>query len=259
MKKPRIIIGLVISLFVIPSILTVFMAPTVKGDDYIYGQELTYDVKKWNGSLLWYFSSNEGYVDTSEGGEIRVNYTGFYDYENPWSSYPNVFEDPIPFVNVSFYEKNEDGLALNRTMANRSTGEVANVMNLGYNEFDAGFFIPTDNFSRLNERVLAQDINTTYVNYQGPHKCEILSETIKITFIQSYGAQETHLIYDKLSGILLWASTEFNNYQLEMQLEGSNIDTSPDRIPAFPIYVIVAITGITILVSIFIKRKKFKH
>jgi hypothetical protein len=256
MKKTSIIIGLVISLLVIPSTLTIFMASSVKADtyssDFDMNKKYIYDVNKWDQELQWYYTSDQGYVNSSAGGQIRVKFTGFFEFETPsWEN--NTFENPLPFINISFYERKDDTLHLNRTMVNESSAEAANVMALGYNEFDAGFLIPTDNFTRLQNRVEAQNESGTWE--LSSYGCELLSESVKIYFKQASGSQNTTLYYDKITGTLLKANVQSAfgpDFKIELNKEQQNIS-------AYPIFILAGVSGITILISIFITRKKFKH
>ena len=263
MKKTRIIIGLVISLFVIPSVLTIFMAPTVKADTYSsdldMNKEYTYNFTQWDSKLNWLVNgTSKANITSNAGGQIRVNFTGVYNYEGfdaGWN--PNIFENPVPFINISFFEKEESTLTLNHTFTNISSAEAANTMAIGYYKFDFGFLIPTDNFSRLNDRVLAQ--NVSYL--VGTHKMEIFQKEIRISFKQESGGQNTTLIYDKSTGILAAANVK-NSFvpDIEFQLNGYTIELkNRESILAYPIFILAGVSGITILISIFITRKKFKH
>jgi len=183
-------------------------ADTYNSDSYDSSKEYVYNVTQWDSELNWYFSSDEGWVNTNPGGIIRVAYTGLYDFEGPfWVS--NAFEDPVPHINISFYERKGSTLFFNRTMKNISSAEAAYVSALGYREFLAGFLIPTDNFSRLEERFLAQNVSDgPYSDYRGDHEFNNLTDTIEIIFRQNTGGQNTSLIYNKTTGVLIWAKVQ---------------------------------------------------
>ena len=212
MKKKHLLIGLTIILLTIPFMLGYLSIPvradTYNSDSFDNSKEYVYNVTQWDSELNWYFSSNEGWVNTNPGGIIRVAYTGLYNFEGPfWVS--NAFEDPVPHINISFYERKGSTLFLNRTMTNISSAEAAYVSALGYREFLASFLIPTDNFSRLEERFLAQNVSDgPYSDYRGDHEFKNLTDTIKIIFRQNTGGQNTSLLYNKTTGVLIWAKVQ---------------------------------------------------
>ncbi|MBD3213200.1 MAG: hypothetical protein GF311_11390 [Candidatus Lokiarchaeota archaeon] len=260
MKKIQISIGIVISFLILPSMSIIF-TPTVRADtysnDFDISKEYVYNVTEWDQELNWYYTSDKGWLNSSKGGQIRVNFTGFYDYVSPvWD--PNAFENPLPFINISFYEKTGDSISLNRTMINQSSAETANVMALGYHYFDAGFLIPNKNFTLIQNRVAAQ--NESGFWELSSYDFEEFLKMIRITFKQKSGGQNTTLIYDKETGILVWANVQSAfATDFKFQLNDYTLDFTPmPNIPSFPIMIVGAISSLTIGIAIFIKRKKFK-
>ncbi len=213
-KKQQIFFGLVISLVLAPLLLVNFSVP-VKADTYkessVQNREYVYNVTQWDQELNWYFGmSYKGQAKSNPGGIIRVSFTGFFDYVPNSAAYEptNVFNNTVPFINISFYERFGSSLVGNLALTNISSAEAAYVTALGYREFNPGFLIPTDNLTRLEERVFAQNVSGGWVDYRGNHSFQNLTDTVKISFRQNTGGQNTTLIYNKTTGVLLWAKVE---------------------------------------------------
>ncbi|MHA1756000.1 MAG: hypothetical protein ACTSVV_04465, partial [Promethearchaeota archaeon] len=102
---------------------------------------------------------------------------------------------------------------------------ASNNLAIGYNEFDPGFLIPTDDFAWLISQAKAQ-------NQSGFWECNIKSEesqnTIKFIFLKKDNSQNTTIIYDKITGLLVYAKVE-NQYgpDIEITLKGYQINLTP--------------------------------
>jgi len=180
--------------------------------DLIYN----YNVIQFNGPIEWYNMSwgFEGVADTNQGGQIKVNFTGNYD-KHPFDI--SVFSDPIPWIDIEIIKNKSGILETNFTLSNRSNSEAAMALILGYNNFQSGFLIPImDNLTRVKKLALqeAEGFVSGVVNI------EESDLTIKIIFIQDGGGQETSLIYEKWTGLLLWTKTSVGSYLLEMVIDG---------------------------------------
>ncbi|MFX0076625.1 MAG: hypothetical protein ACFE96_14375, partial [Candidatus Hermodarchaeota archaeon] len=97
---------------------------------------------------------------------------------------------------------------------------------LGYNTFQSGFLISTDNLTNLKEQALGQDSGFM----TGDINVEETYNFISFDFKQDSGAQNTTLVYDKKSGLLVWARTHMIpitnplGYSLEMYLTNYSLD-----------------------------------
>jgi len=74
--------------------------------------------------------------------------------------------------------------------------------------------------------------------------------------------QETRLIYEKITGLLLYVDTTGQNYHLEMIIENYELDQNvvdiPSEIPSFSLIVIVSVVLATTLIIIKINKKKMR-
>jgi len=176
---------------------------------YVYNVTAFGDESNWldysDFSLLGYFLSNPG-------GQIHLNINGFYN--DTYAGYsPFVF--PIPFMNITIFNKTDSGLNENFQVENRSQNEIANNLFLGYyGYFTPGFLAPT-NFSWLNE-------TAQFAALQGGTalKVEETYNFIHFDFNESsdtYYQQQTELTYEKKTGLLVYAKTShILGYSLEI-------------------------------------------
>lgn len=223
-------------------------------------QVYVYNVNAFNTteSLEWkdFNWITTGYLNTTPGGQLKINLTGFYD-KDPGDIY-NLFESPMAYMNIEFIENRSGVLVSNNTRLNVSNGEIAFNLLLGYNSFQSGFLIPINDFNNLTQEAYAQDEpdfwNTTVTVQE-------TSTEISFDFKQKsfFTEQETKCIYDKVTGLLIYANTSFGNYFLEMTLTNlPNLPSEDISIPSFQIYILYGIITI-ISVSYIIKFKKEKQ
>ncbi|MBY8988374.1 MAG: hypothetical protein KGD61_07960 [Candidatus Lokiarchaeota archaeon] len=185
-----------------------------------------YNVTQFSGDLNWVGLNlvSKYNTTTNAGGQARLNFTGFYEKEP--SVMPNLFESPMPYMDVEFIENQAGILVSNHTFSNVSNGEAAFNMLLGYSTFQSGFLLPTDNLTNLKEQALAQDSGFM----TGEINVEETYNFISFDFKQDSGAQNTTLVYEKRSGILVWARTNMIpitnplGYSLEMVLTNYSLD-----------------------------------
>jgi len=234
MRKKAIVLGILCSFFIMQGIFIVSI-PTVKADTTIppnFYSELdtdsvyVYNVTKFGGDLSWsYLNYTSKYITTTNvGGQISVNFTGFYD-KDP-DDLDNAFESPIPYMDVEFIENQAGVLNSNHTFYNVSNSETAFNMALGYSSFKSGFLIPIDNLTKLKELALAQD--SGYMS--GDIEVEESSNFISFDFKQDSKFQNTTIVYEKKSGLLVWARTKLApifdpiGYTLEFFLTNYSLD-----------------------------------
>ena len=194
----------------------------------------------------------KGFVNVTPGGQLKVNFTGFYE-KNP-ADY-NLFESPMPYMNIEFIENRSSILVSNTTLYNVSNGEAALNLLLGYNLFKSGFLIPISNINNLTQQAYAQDeppwMNATVTIQE-------TSKTISFDFKQKTSLQqETKCIYDKVSGLLMYTNTSFGNYTLEMTLTNlPNLPSGELSIPSFQIYILCGTIMIISIIYITNFKKK---
>jgi hypothetical protein len=132
----------------------------------------------------------------------------------------------MAYMDVEFVKNDLGSLRSNHTFYNVSNGEAAFNILLGYNAFQSGFLIALNNITELKELALAQDSGFMLGTITVEETCNFVS----FDFKQDSGAQNTTLIYDKITGLLVWAYTEMIpitnplGYKLEMSLTNYSLD-----------------------------------
>ncbi|MHA1509412.1 MAG: hypothetical protein ACTSO6_11990 [Promethearchaeota archaeon] len=185
-----------------------------------------YNVSLFGGDLNWIgFDWASIYnTTTNSGGQISVNFTGFYD-KDPGDMY-NLFGSPMSYMDIEFIDNQAGMLISNHTFNNVSNGEAAFNMLLGYNAFQSGFLVPINNLTKLKEHALAQDAGYML----GDITVEETYSFISFDFKQDSGTQNTTLVYEKQSGLLVWARTKMIpitnplGFTLEMFLTNFSLD-----------------------------------
>ena len=261
-----------ISAFLLVALIGSISTPFSKADSEIppiFSQEIhlnstfIYNVTQFGGDLNWLgFNWVSKYnTSTNAGGQIMVNFTGFHE-KDPNDIF-NAFGNPMPYIDIEFVKNELNTLISNHTFCNVSNGEAAFNMLLGYNTFQSGFLIPLDNLTGLKNLVLAQDSGFMTATITIKENDNVLL----FDFQQDSGFQNTSLIYDKHTGLLVSANTELIpvtnplGYKLEMVLSNYTLDLEfpPEhKIPSFPIIIILSIVGISNLVIILLFKRKIK-
>jgi len=229
--------SILLSILLSISLTFLITVPISRADQEIpntFSQELelnspyVYNVTQFGGDLNWigFDYSSKYNVSTNTGGQILVNFTGFHD-KDPNDNF-NAFESPMPYMDVEFVKNDLGTLISNHTFYNVSNGEAGFNMLLGYNFFQSGFLIPSNNLTKLQEIALAQNSGSML----GTIEIEESYNFMLFDFKQDTGTQNTSLIYDKNTGLLVWAYTEMNpitnplGYKLEMFLTNFSLDFS---------------------------------
>jgi len=219
-----------------------------------------YNVTSFNTSkaLEWreldWLAPPRGFVNTTPGGQILVNFTGFYN-KDP-NDFFNLFESPIPYMNIEFKKIQQGSLVTNKTFYNISNGEVDMNLLIGYNYFKPGILIPINNFTYLKQQAYAQDeppfMNATVT-------VEETQNDISFDFRQKVGFfQRTKSIYDINTGLLIYTNTSIGNYTLEMTLTNlPDLRTNPQEIPSYmSIIAIVSLSTAIIFLILYTKKRK---
>lgn len=209
--------------------------PFVKAEDNIpnsYCQNLNfnntyaYEVLQFGDSVDWYNFTlgNEGKWKSNLGGQIKINLTGFYNKDiNDWG---NIFDDPIPWYDIEIFERSLSVLNLNFSLSNRSNSEVARALILGYNSFQPGFLIPNENLTNLKQLALNQADTGELYDIVGELSLEETYNFLYIGFEQAGGGQKSYMVYDKITGLLVWAKTSIFGYLLEIKSLNFTLDYS---------------------------------
>ena len=185
-----------------------------------------YNVTQFGGDLNWVGLNwvSKYNTTTNAGGQVSLNFTGFYE-KDPDDIF-NLFESPMSYMDIEFIENQAGVLVSNHTFSNVSNGEAAFNMLLGYNSFQSGFLLPTDNLTNLKNQALVQDSGFM----AGEINVEETYNFISFDFKQDSGAQNTTLVYEKKSGMLVWARTKMIpitnplGFSLEMFLTNFSLD-----------------------------------
>ena len=184
--------------------------------NFTFNRDLTfnYTVNEFGEPLKWFNFTDEfkGYANTNATGLIGVNFTNDYDKEIYDKS---IFDNPIPWINITFTENNTGILNTNFTICNISNSEAALNLHIGFNNFSSGFLIPTDNLTKIKEKAILEGSGE---NANGFLRIEETGLTIKFIFIETGGVNFSATTYDKYTGLLMWVKTTSGNFSLEMEL-----------------------------------------
>lgn len=234
----------------------------IKSLNFTFEDSFIYNVIQFSGATGWYNLTGgfEGDWNTNSGGQIIANLTGYFNKDlNDWG---NVIDDPIPWFDIEIVENKTGILTTNFTIANRSNSELGWVFTLGYNYFQPGFLIQIiDNLTRVKKLALQEA--SGFAN--GLVSIAETPLTIKIAFEQTDGEQETNLIYEKRTGLLLWAYTSIGDYLLEITIDDyipwESTGEEPSPAPNFflrilPYIVIASICMLIIASSLIVSRFK---
>ncbi|MHA2033046.1 MAG: hypothetical protein ACW99Q_27075, partial [Candidatus Kariarchaeaceae archaeon] len=188
-----------------------------------------YNVTSFGNPVDWYNftpgDSLEGKWNTNTGGQILINFTGFYDKDsNDWG---NIFGDPIPWLDIEIFEYNAGSLTSNFTLNNRSNSEVARALTFGFNSFQPGFLIPNHNLTNIKDLAVNQSDPGGVFDIVGDVVVDETTNFFYIGFDQIGAGQQTKLIYDKETGILVWAKTSIFGYLLEIESINFTIFDTP--------------------------------
>lgn len=235
--------------------------------DLDFNETYVYEVSQFGGAVGWYNftpwpgDSFEGKWNTSIGGQIIINFTSFFNKDpNDWG---NVFNDPIPWFDISILENNSGILETNFTLSNRSNSEIARALTLGYNSFQPGFLIPSNNLTEIKELAIEQSDPGGLWDIVGEVNVKETDELLFISFEQIGGGQKTYLVYDTLTGFLVWTRTSIGGYLLEINSLNFTFDYSnPQQNNIFlkflPYIIIASISMVTITTSLIISRVSTK-
>ena len=170
-----------------------------------------YNVSKFDSKFTWLNLSwmPRGDAITNPGGQIIVNFTGFYD-KNPNAPAKSCFSDPIPYINITFIE-NQTGtgmLITNTTFYNVSNSEAGLSLAIGYYSFHSGFLIQINNLKTLKLLALEQISDSGIFPMPGSLKITEYDYMVAFEFKQDNRDQNSTMIYDKTTGILVYTKVQ---------------------------------------------------
>jgi hypothetical protein len=232
----------------------------IKSLNFTLEDNFIYNIIEFSGATGWYNLTGgfEGYWNTNSGGQIIANLTGYYNKDpNDWG---NVIDDPIPWFDIEIVENKTGILTSNFTIANRSNSELGWAFTLGYNYFQPGLLIQIiDNLTRVKKLALQEA--SGFAN-----GLVLIAETpltIKIAFEQTDGEQDTNLIYEKQTGLLLWVYTSIGDYLLKMAIDdysplestGEEARPPPNLFLSILPYIVIASISMLIITTSFITSR----
>ncbi|MHA1733306.1 MAG: hypothetical protein ACTSU5_15270 [Promethearchaeota archaeon] len=224
-------------------------------------RQLDYEITASTGVVEWaqfnWLAPSRGIVTLKESWRISVNFTGFYKPDaNDWSKSSYYAPDgnlSIPYIGISVPKLENGKFVQNFTLSNVSNTEAAFVLNLGYSGCNTGFLSSTNwtHVKSIGEEV-SSDTSFTPANFTYTDK----DGKITLDFAQKSGAkQNTTLVYEKSTGILLEAVTEIKIntlYSLSVKLiQGTDI-------PGYAGVFFVAGLAVFGTVAVSLRRAKFK-
>ncbi len=173
-----------------------------------------YTIKEFGEPISWFNLTKDfkGYANTNVTGIISVNFTGNYDKDVNDNS---IFDNPIPWINITFIENNTRILNTNFTLYNISNSEAALNLHIGFNNFSSGFLVPTENLTSLMENATLEGLGDTA---KGFLRIEETGLTIKFIFIETGGENFSAITYDKHTGLLMSMRAVSGNFLLHMEL-----------------------------------------
>ncbi len=219
------------------------------------GTTYEYRVIEFDGPVYWWTEGKYLYT-TDLTGLISIKLLGFADQLTIfWASNLN----PVPFCNITSQYLDSGVLKENCTFANKSTTEIGSTLILGYNDYNPGF-ITSINWT--HEKLLANNSIDPMgwipgsVNFDESNPAEI-----KMIFKQdpARGNQNTTLIYNRDTGVLIYAKTEifiYNLYRLEIQLKEFNISGYPLEI--FSLLCVISLIAVVLVKKRNSFKKKYK-
>ena len=232
-----------------------------------------YNVSQFDSMVEWvnltYFT--RGYAITNPGGQLKVNFTGFYN--DPDVSTKSCFSDPIPYINITFIENQTGMLVTNTTFYNVSNSEAGLSLAIGYNAFHSGFLIQVNNLGNLKPLALQQVSGGGW--FSGSLIITEYDYMIAFEFKQDNTFQNSTMIYDKKTGILVYSKVQsafgpdleifLSDYLLNFQRTVDDDDDDDDdddkksqSIPSFPLIIISIVLTLTSVAIILKTKNRFK-
>jgi hypothetical protein len=229
-----------------------------------YQSRLKYDVLNWedaNGlGVSWTLyeawpgtdTVYKGNVSTNVGGIISVNFTSYDVKNSTFESYENL--NYVPYGDIAFFKKLGMNYIANMSLTNVSMNEIGMIIMLGYMGWDPAFQVSTD--WKANSILALSKADTGYTTAE----VMITNATGTVTYsfkqLTPIGPKQTTILtYDKHTGILLEAQTEFSQYKCHIRLQGYVPLSGAPQIPGYSIFVLIGcVIGGIVLIKTRSKR-----
>jgi hypothetical protein len=259
-------------------------------EDYAlsFEREYVYDIIEFGPpGYGFYYDLWFTYIDTyalRTGSWIKINFTGYYNRDplgEPWPGYSpyDEFYDSSPkraWLDIKAVYNGVVSPIVTMSLNNRSNQEASVAFLLGLGPFVSGFLLPSVNNQSYDMKLHAENGASSIGNTLIYTETDL---TIKIDSkhtASSYFPQDTCLIYEKYTGLLLWADTSIENYYLKMEIENYNLpqdsqttissdddddddDSSKSQgISSFPLIILFSLISIASLILIFRMKKNFE-
>jgi hypothetical protein len=251
-----------------------------------FEREYIYDIIKFGPpGYVFYYDLWFSYIDTfalRKGSWISINFTGYYHRDpkgepsEPWPPY-DVFYYTTPkrvWMDIKAIYNGDSGPIETMTLDNRSNQEASVAFTLNIGPFVSGFLLPEINNHSFDMRAQAEQASNSIGN-------SLIYKETDLTIVidckhtsSSFFPQDTYLVYEKLTGLLLYVDTSTPNYHLEMEIENYDLpeekritivddDNDDDEdskkaqnIPSFPLIFVFSIISTVSLILILKMRKK---
>jgi len=211
-----------------------------------------YTVNQFGKNSTW-FSQMKDY-HSNPGGQIVVTPYGFGDKPiNPWFTPQN--PDPVPYLGVCVKYLKAGELNVNMSITVTANTDAASELVLGYNDYLPGFFA---SINWTHEKQMAEKAVASTGFLPGTVTFDDSSPTeVRIHLVQNTGDQNTYLVYNKTSGVLLYANTQvsFGNPILEITLQGY----TSQIIPGYPMSMFLIVCAVSIISLVVILKKVKLH
>ena len=220
-----------------------------------------YNVSQFDSKFTWVDLNWVPRADaiTNTSGQIVVNFTGFYD-DDPLAFGVSCFNNPIPYINISFIENITGMLVTNTTFYNVSNSEAGLSLAIGYNSFHSGFLIQINNLGNLTTLAAEQVLDSGYL--PGEFIFKEYDYMIEFTFKQDNKNQNSTMIYDRTTGILVYSKVQsifgpdFEIQLSDYELNFQKTEPPDETIPSFPFLLLgITITGALILITWIVSKK----
>lgn len=230
--------------------------------------EYKYDVNTFEplGWAIWtdlWGNYKDIYATGSERGWILINFTGLY-HRDPllWDPDPFKYAEGRPWLDIKVVYQGDVRTDITMQMNNISDSECANNLLISFPGFLSGFLLPIVNNKTYN--IESEVLAASWFTVDREFTYEETELTIDMYF-KCGGSfpQETRLIYEKMTGLLLYSDTSGQNYHLEITIENYEpkiIQTMPQpNIDSFSVEFIAILTVAIISLVIVTIRKKNKN
>lgn len=233
-------------------------------NEYKY-QVNTFEPKGW---AIWtdlYGNFKDIFATGSERGYILVNFTGFH-HRDPllWDPDPFKYATGRPWLDLKVVYEGDVRTDITMQMNNISNTESANALLISFPGFLSGFLLPIMDNETYD--IEAEVLAASWFTVDREFFYEETDLTVDMHF-QCGGSfpQDTRLIYEKKTGLLLYVNTVGQNYYLEMTIEnylvnfGNGDPLNQLEISSFPLIFTLSISLITLNIIIFSVTWKKKN